>query len=81
MPTPTESASAAPTPTPDDTVAATPTPAPDDSASSGEALPWIIAAIIVLGVAAGVIYLLVSRARRRRDIDALRAGNEPSADR
>jgi methionine-rich copper-binding protein CopC len=82
-PTPTESASAAPTPTPDETVAATPTltPAPDENVSSNEALPWIIAAIVVLGVAAGVIYLLVSRSRRRRDLEALRAGNEPSADR
>jgi methionine-rich copper-binding protein CopC len=78
-PTPTESASAAPTPTPDETVAATPTPTPgsDETASTGDALPWIIAAIVVLGVAAGVIYLLVSRSRRRRDVDALRSGTEP----
>ena len=80
-PTPTGSASAAPTPTPDDTVAATPTPTltptTDETASTSDALPWIIAAIVVLGVAAGVVYLLVSRSRRRRDVDALRAGNEP----
>ena len=82
-PTPTGSASATPTPTPDETVAATPTPTPtptpttDETASTSDALPWIIAAIVVLGVAAGVIYLLVSRSRRRRDVEALRAGNEP----
>ena len=78
-PTPTGSASATPTPTPDDTVAVTPTPTPttDETASTSDALPWIIAAIVVLGVAAGVIYLLVSRSRRRRDVEALRAGNEP----
>ena len=82
-PTPTGSASATPTPTPDETVAATPTPTPtptpttDETALTSDALPWIIAAIVVLGVAAGVIYLLVSRSRRRRDAEALRAGNEP----
>ena len=80
-PAPTGSASAAPTPTPDDTVVATPTPAltptTDEAPSTGDALPWIIAAIVVLGVTAGVVYLLVSRSRRRRDVEALRAGNEP----
>ena len=77
--TPTESATPESTPTPEETAAATPTvtPAPEDTAATSDALPWIIAAIVVLGVAAGVIYLLVSRARRRRDVEALRAGSEP----
>ncbi len=80
-PTPTPTESAAPTPTPDDTAAATPTPTltptPEDTASSNDALPWIIGGLIVLAVAGGVVYLLVSRARRQRDAEALRAGNEP----
>ncbi|MFH8252490.1 copper resistance protein CopC [Microbacterium sp. B2969] len=75
--TPTASASSAPVETP----SATATPVSDD-AGSGDVWPWILLAVALLAVAAAVVYLLTSRARRQRALQAGRApGSEPPADR
>ena len=105
MPTPTEtlspSASPSASPTPSDTPTAEPTEmptvAPEPVDSGNAALPWIIGGLLLAAVIGAVTYLLVSRARRQRDAEALRASaadaaaggqaggsaahSEPSADR
>ena len=96
-PTPTVTPTETPTPTPTETVEPTPTPTPEPEPASGsDAWPWIIGGILVAAVGGAVVYLLVSRARRLRDEEALRAsaaeaaggaastpgdGSEPPADR
>ncbi|WP_109209236.1 MULTISPECIES: copper resistance CopC family protein [Microbacterium] len=94
-PTPTETASPAPTETTAPVETATPTPTatalePEDAgSSSADAWPWVIFGIIALGVLGAVAYLLLSRARREKDLDAAREqasggasgpGSEPPAD-
>lgn len=70
-PTPTETPAAEPTETP--TVA----PVPVDNGSS--AWPWIIGGVLLLAVIAAVTYLLVSRSRRERAEEALRASAAEAA--
>lgn len=75
---PTETATPEPSETAAPTATASTTPEPTDPASDegSSALPWIIGGIVVLGVAAGVAYLLISRSRREK---ALRAASGDSA--
>lgn len=101
-PTPTETATATPseepTVTPTEEPTAEPTAVPVAADSGNPALPWIIGGLLVLAAIGGAVtYLLVSRARRIRDEEALRASaaaaasggpvdgsaprSEPSADR
>lgn len=73
-PTPTPTSSATPSDTP--TVEPTPTPtvAPVPADSGSAALPWVIGGLLLLAAVGGAVtYLLVSRARRLRDEEALRA--------
>lgn len=72
-PTPSASASAAP---PVETVAPTEpaetveTPAPVSAGedSRGQLWPWVVGGIVLLAIAGGVVYLLVSRARQQKSI-------------
>jgi methionine-rich copper-binding protein CopC len=82
-PTPTPSETAAPTPTPEETEVATPSPSasPEAEDGSSDAWPWIIGGIVLVALAGGVAYLLVSRARQKRELEEHRAGSEPPADR
>ncbi|MCR2809128.1 MULTISPECIES: copper resistance CopC family protein [unclassified Microbacterium] len=76
-PTPTSSPSATGTPseTPSQEATATPTAAPVPADSGNPALPWVIGGLLLVALVGGaVVYLLVSRARRLRDQEALRAG-------
>ncbi|MFD4959809.1 copper resistance protein CopC [Microbacterium sp. NPDC058389] len=75
-PTPSQSATAAPTPTestaPSESAAPSPTATDADSdTTSGEAWPWILAGLAAVAVLGGVVYLLVSRARREKDLSEL----------
>jgi methionine-rich copper-binding protein CopC len=75
-PTPTGSATSTPSqsPTQEPTVAPTQAPVPSDSGDT--ALPWIIGGLLLLALVGGAVaYLLVSRARRVRAEEALRAGS------
>lgn len=78
-PTPTTTASPEPTSTPTSTrtpePSASPTTPPADTGSSA-AWPWVLAGIIVVALAGGVTYLLVSRSRRER---RLRGGSGPGS--
>jgi hypothetical protein len=78
-PSPTTSPSATPTPSPTATtspsttpatIAPTAAPAPDQS--GGAVLPWIVLVLVGVAVLGGVVYLLVSRARRARELEATR---------
>ncbi|WP_194395672.1 copper resistance CopC family protein [Microbacterium atlanticum] len=86
-PTPTETAAPVETETP----TATPTAiAPDEADSTfGDVWPWVLFGLLAAGVAGAVLYLVLSRARRDRDLDearrgaagtASRPGSEPPAD-
>ena len=71
-PTPSSSATPSDTPTPEPTP--TPTVAPEPAESGSAALPWVIGGLLLLAAVGGAVtYLLVSRARRIRDEEALRA--------
>jgi len=83
-PTPTPTATAGPSeeptaePTEEPTAEPTEAPVPVDSSST--ALPWIIGGLLLLAAIGGaVVYLLVSRARRIRDEEALRASAAEAA--
>ncbi|WP_345802292.1 copper resistance CopC family protein [Microbacterium sp. AZCO] len=62
--TPTESASATPAESP--VATSTPTAPPTEEASETGPWPWVLLIVALLAVAAAVIYLLASRARRQR---------------
>ena len=79
-PTPTPTATAGPseepTAEPTEEPTAEPTEAPVPVDSSNPALPWIIGGLLLLALVGGAVaYLLVSRARRVRAEEALRAGS------
>ena len=93
-PTPTQTATTTPSASPTDEPTADPTVAPVPADSGSSALPWIIGGLLLFAAVGGaVLYLLVSRARRLRAEEALRAGpssgsaatppagSEPPADR
>jgi methionine-rich copper-binding protein CopC len=90
-PTQTPTPTVTPTPTPTETVEPTPTPTPEpEPASGGDAWPWIIGGIVLVALAGGITYLLVSRARREKALAENRekalggapdGGLEPPADR
>jgi methionine-rich copper-binding protein CopC len=69
---PTASASASPTAEPTPTPTETPVSAASDS-TLADVWPWIVGGVLVAGVGGAVVYLLASRARRKRDEEALRA--------
>lgn len=94
-PTPTETATPTPTETaaPVETEAPTATPtaiAPDEADSTfGDVWPWVLFGLLAAGIGGAVLYLLLSRARRERELDearrgaagtASRPGSEPPAD-
>lgn len=70
-PTPTQSTTPEPTQTTEPTrtpsPSATTTPAGGDSAF-GEAWPWVIGGLVLVGLGGAVVYLLVSRARREKEL-------------
>ena len=86
-PTPTPTATTEPTQTSEPSEPAEPTPAEtavpvpgdDAGASSPVVWPWIVGGIVVLAIAAGVAYLVASRARRQRELDAARDGASEAA--
>lgn len=83
-PTPTPTATATSSATPSDAPTAeptaTPTVSPVPADSGNAALPWVIGGLLLLAAVGGAVtYLLVSRARRVRDEEALRAGAEQRA--
>lgn len=77
---PTETASPTqPAQTPAETT--TPTAAPSENASSNDVWPWVVGGLIVLAVAAALIYLWTSRARRERALaDARDRGAQGPSD-
>lgn len=86
-PSPTETSTPTPVPTetstpePTETASPAPTAAPADGGSS--AVPWILFAIVAVAAAGGVVYLLVSRARREKALAENREralGGTPGAD-
>jgi methionine-rich copper-binding protein CopC len=78
-PSPTEvpSGSATPSPAPTQEAtsepAASATPLPAENAEASSTLPWVLLGVAGVAILAGIAYLLISRARRRRAADALRA--------
>jgi methionine-rich copper-binding protein CopC len=72
-PTPTQTA-IAPTPTP------TSTPAPPADGGGVPAWAWAIVAVVVVAVLGGILYLIVSRARRKAEDERLRAGGSTPQD-
>ena len=93
-PAPTETATPTPTVTPSTEPTQEPTASPSASAppaddASGDAWPWVIAGIVALLVAGAIVYLLVSRSRREKELAANREralggtpgpGSEPPAE-
>lgn len=77
---PTAAPTASPTaePTAEPTEIATPepvvtaTPVQDDS-SFGDVWPWVIGGLLVAAIGGAVLYLLVSRARRQKELERTRA--------
>ncbi|SFS02833.1 hypothetical protein SAMN04487846_1611 [Microbacterium sp. cf046] len=67
-PTPTETTTPTETPTPEPTPTPTETIAPVDSGAA--AVPWILLGVLAVAVLGAVTYLLVSRARRRKALEA-----------
>ncbi|MET0296061.1 MAG: copper resistance protein CopC [Microbacterium sp.] len=72
-PTPTETSSPTPTatPSPSETTEPTPTAEPsappaDEDSTFGDVWPWVIGLLVFAAVGGAVLYLLVSRARRRK---------------
>lgn len=87
-PTPTESASVAPSASPTEqptepseqpTETATPAPPADEDSSFGDVWPWVLGGIIVAALGGALIYLLTSRARRERALAEARDGGAPTA--
>jgi len=83
-PTPTPTATSAPsedpTAAPTEEPTAEPTEAPVPADSSNPALPWIIGGLLLLAAIGGAVaYLLISRAHRIRDEEALRASAAEAA--
>lgn len=86
--TPTDEPTTEPTDEPDEIATPEPlvtaTPASDDS-SFGDVWPWIVGGLLVAGLGGAVLYLLVSRARREKELERTRAdalsggGSTPSA--
>ncbi|WP_375384579.1 copper resistance protein CopC [uncultured Microbacterium sp.] len=81
-PTPTPTASTTPTASPSPLVAppvATPSadPVPSDAGSS--ALPWAVLGVVAAAVLGGVVYLLVSRARRVAELEKARMSGLPAS--
>ena len=78
-PTPTATATASPSETPVETA----TPAPVETAvpvdSGAASLPWILLAVIGVALLGGVTYLLVSRARRQKALEAASAAGSVEA--
>ena len=94
-PTPTPTETATPTATPTATATAEPTqePSPTASATSvpdadttaGDAWPWVLGGLLLVGLGGAVVYLLVSRARREKALAenrerALGGGGGPDSD-
>lgn len=76
--TPTETAAPTDEPTATAEPTATPAPSPTDSESGIDAgIPWAIGAVLVLGAAGAVAYLLISRRRRE---NALAKASDPDSD-
>ena len=48
-------------------------PPPIEEADASSTVPWVLLGIIAVAILGGVVYLLVSRARRRRETEAIRA--------
>jgi methionine-rich copper-binding protein CopC len=66
-PTPTPTPSAVPTTTAEPTPSASPAPA---DPASGAVWPWIVGGLVVAALAGGILYLVVSRARREKALAA-----------
>lgn len=86
-PEPTQTTTPEPTPSATTSPSATPVPSGDDS-TFAEAWPWVVGGILLAGLGGAVLYLLVSRARRERELTAAReralggaegSGSEPPA--
>ena len=94
-PTPTDTPTPTAVPTPssepsesaEPSSSATPTAPPaDEDATAASAWPWILGGLIIVAVAGAVVYLLVSRARRRKALEEGRSaspqpGSGPPAER
>ena len=82
-PTPTPTATATATASPSETPVETATPAPIETAvpvdSGAASLPWILLAVIGVALLGGVTYLLVSRARRQKALEAASAAGSVEA--
>ncbi|MGC5221884.1 copper resistance protein CopC [Micromonospora sp. DT81.3] len=82
VPTATPSESATPSAEPSEEAttapAVTETPLPVEEADSSATLPWVLFGIVGAAILGGVVYLLVSRSRRRRDTEAIRASQAAS---
>jgi methionine-rich copper-binding protein CopC len=78
-PTPTATATASPSETPVENA----TPAPVETAvpvdSGAASLPWLLLAVIGVALLGGVTYLLVSRARRQKALEAASAAGPAEA--
>jgi methionine-rich copper-binding protein CopC len=82
VPTTAPSESATPSDEPSESATSAPpaseTPAPVEEADSSSAVPWVLLGVIGVAILAGVVYLLVSRARRQRETEAIRASQAAS---
>lgn len=72
-PTPTPT----PTPEPTQTTEPTPTPSASGTPSGGDSTfadvwPWVVGGLLIAGLGGAVVYLLVSRARREKELAANR---------
>jgi len=78
-PVPTASPSESPTPSdqPSEEATSAPpaseTPVPVNEADASSTLPWVLLGVAGVAILAGIAYLLVSRGRRRREREAIRA--------
>lgn len=74
--TPTDEPTTEPTDEPDEIATPEPlvtaTPASDDS-TFGDVWPWVVGGLLVAGIGGAVVYLLVSRARREKELERTRA--------
>ncbi|WP_091491393.1 copper resistance CopC family protein [Microbacterium pygmaeum] len=76
-PTPTETPTASPAPvsTPSEQASTAPpvAPVPAEDTTTAQAWPWVVGGIVLVAVAGGIVYLLVSRARQQRALAENRA--------
>ncbi|HEX5856845.1 MAG TPA: copper resistance protein CopC [Microbacterium sp.] len=77
VPTATPTESATPSEEPSEVATSAPpaseTPAPIEEADASSTVPWVLIGIIAVAILGGIAYLLVSRARRQRETEQIRA--------